>query len=319
MSVVGRWAVAPAGVVGVVAARRGRPGGRLVGVEWPVSVALAQAVQTLPVGADLHYEPKFDGHRLVMWRTAESVRLQTRSGRDVTSVWMDLALAGMQLPAGTVLDGEGVVYVGGRVDFGAAQSRANSTPARARLLAETRPAHYAVFDILGHPEHGDVRGWAWVRRRTLLEHLLEEYGMGQPIQAVPTTADVATARVWYEVLQTQGIEGLVVKAGSSTYRGNSRQWWKVRHAETVDASVVGYTGPIQRPRALAVQLPDGRIALSQTLKASLAAQLGRLLAGTGRAARTRAGDRYIVARAGVIVEVLVGTTRHMVVTVTRVR
>ncbi|MFD5856102.1 ATP-dependent DNA ligase [Streptomyces chartreusis] len=273
------------------------------------------------MGADLHYEPKFDGHRLVMWRTEESVRLQTRSGRDVTAVWMDLALAGMQLPAGVVLDGEGIVYVGGRVDFGAAQSRANSTPARARVLAADHPAHYAVFDILGHPDHGDVRGWAWVRRRALLELVLEEYGLGPPIQAVPTTTDVATAQVWYEVLHAQGIEGLVVKAGSSTYRGNSRQWWKVRHAETVDAQVVGYTGPIERPRALAVQLPDGRIALSQALKASLAAQVGRLLqgAGPGRTARTTAGDRYVTAHPAVVVEVLAGTTRHAVVSVTRVR
>ncbi|PTH83190.1 hypothetical protein C9J60_39015 [Streptomyces sp. A244] len=70
---------------------------------------------------------------------------------------MDLALAGMQFPAGTVLDGEGVVYVAGRVDCSAAQSRANSTPSRARLLAEAHSAHYAVFSIPSHPEHGDVR------------------------------------------------------------------------------------------------------------------------------------------------------------------
>ncbi|MGY1583796.1 hypothetical protein [Streptomyces sp. MN13] len=81
-----------------------------------------------------------DGHRLVMWRTEDSVRMQTRAGRDVTRNWMDLALAGMRLPAGVVLDGEGVIYVGGRIDFGAAQSRANSSPARARLLAQQHPA-----------------------------------------------------------------------------------------------------------------------------------------------------------------------------------
>ncbi|MFF0736001.1 DNA ligase [Streptomyces chartreusis] len=273
------------------------------------------------MGSDLHYEPKFDGHRLVMWRTAESVRLQTRSGRDVTAVWMDLALAGMQLPAGVVLDGEGIVYVDGRVDFSAAQSRANSTPTRARHLAQAHPAHYAVFDLLGHPDHGDVRGWSWVRRRTLLDHLLEEYGMGPPIQAVPTTTDVSTARLWYETLQAQGIEGLVVKAGASTYRGNSRQWWKVRHAETVDANVVGFTGPVGRLKALAVRLPNGRIALSQTLKAPLSAQVGQLLegAGLGRQTRTTTGDRYLAAHTGVVVEVLAGTTRHAVVTVTRVR
>jgi ATP-dependent DNA ligase len=288
-------------------------------VDWPVSVALAQAVPTLPVGNDLHYEPKFDGHRLVMWRTEETVRLQTRSGRDVTSVWMDLALAGMQLPAGVVLDGEGIVYVDGRIDFGAAQSRANSTPARARTLAERHPAHYAVFDVLHHPEHGDTRGWSYVRRRALLERLLEEYGLGPPIQAVPTTTDVGQARVWYEALQSHGVEGVMVKAGSSTYRGGSRQWRKVRHAETVDAAVVGYTGSAARPRHLAVRLPDGRIALSQTLTAPLAAQAGELLAGMApaRRARTSGGDVYRVAEAMATVEVLAGTTRHAVVTVTR--
>ncbi|MFI9772228.1 DNA ligase [Streptomyces sp. NPDC052415] len=290
-------------------------------MDWPVSVALAQAVQTLPVGADLHYEIKLDGHRLVLWRTAETVRLQTRSGREVTSAWMDLALTGMQLPAGVVLDGEAVVYVNGRVDFGAAQSRANSTPARARELAARHPAHYGVFDVLQHPEHGDVRGWSYVRRRALLEHLLEEYGIGPPIQAVPTTTDVVLARVWYEALQPQGVEGLVVKAGSSTYRGGSRQWKKVRHAETVDAAVVGYTGPAGRPRHLAVRLPDGRVALSQALKSPLSAQVAPLLegAGPGRQARTGGGERYRAVDVDVWVEVLAGTTRHAVVTVTRLR
>lgn len=291
------------------------------GMDWPVIVALAQAVQTVPEGPDLHYELKFDGHRLVMWRTTETVRIQARSGRDVTSVWMDLALAGMQLPVGTVLDGEGIVYVAGRVDFGAAQSRANSTPARARLLAEAHPAHYAAFDILSHPEDGDVRGWSYVRRRALLDLLLQEYGLGPPIQAVPTTTDVLLARAWYESLQPHGIEGLVVKTGSSTYRGGSRQWKKVRHAETVDAQVIGYTGLAARPRHLAVRLPDGRTALSQSLPAPLAAQVAsHLVAGSAQRNRTSGGDPYNeVQELHLEVEVLAGTTRHAVVTVTRIR
>ncbi|MGV9509361.1 ATP-dependent DNA ligase [Streptomyces tendae] len=290
-------------------------------MDWPVSVALAQAVPTLPTGKDLHYEPKFDGHRLVLWRDEETVRLQSRSGRDVTAVWMDLAIAGLQLPAGTILDGEGIVYVDGRVDFGAAQSRASSTPARARELAARWPAHLALFDILRHPVHGDVRGVPYVARRRFLEELLEGNGIGPPLQAVPTTTDVATARIWYESLHGIGIEGLVVKVGSSVYRGGSRQWRKVRHAETVDAAVVGYTGPAARPRHLAVRLPDGRTALSQTLTAPLSAQVAPRLVAAGRVrrARTRAGDAYSAAQVDLVVEVLAGTTRHAVVTVTRVR
>ncbi|UYQ60035.1 hypothetical protein [Streptomyces peucetius] len=63
-------------------------------VDFPVPVALAQLVPTLPVGEGWWYEMKLDGHRTVLWRTADAVRLQARSGRDVTSVWVDIAIAG---------------------------------------------------------------------------------------------------------------------------------------------------------------------------------------------------------------------------------
>ncbi|WP_186780061.1 hypothetical protein [Streptomyces salinarius] len=95
----------------------------------------------------------------------------------------------------------------------------------------------------------------------------------------------------------------------------------MRHAETVDAAVVGYTGPAARPRHLAVLLPDGRTAFSQTLAAPLAAQVAPHLVAAGRArrARTGTGDAYNATEVDLVVEVLAGTTRHAVVTVTRVR
>jgi hypothetical protein len=37
----------------------------------------------------------------------------------------------------------------------------------------------------------------------------------------------------------------------------------LRHADTVDAAVVGFTRSARHPKALAVRLPDGRVALSQ--------------------------------------------------------
>lgn len=103
-------------------------------MEFPVKVALAQAVAALPDGPNWWYEPKFDGHRTVLRRTTETVTLYARSGRVVTQHWMDIALAGMQLQPGTVLDGEAVIWRNGRLDFGAAQSRAASSLARARAL-----------------------------------------------------------------------------------------------------------------------------------------------------------------------------------------
>ena len=145
-------------------------------VEFPVSLALAQAVQSPPTGPDWFAEPKMDGHRLCLWRLADTVRLQSRAGRDVTPGWFDLAVAGMKLPPGTVIDGEACVWVDGRVSFSAAQSRGASTPARARALAAAHPATLAAFDLLQHPVHGDVRTLTYLERRALLIELLEPIG-----------------------------------------------------------------------------------------------------------------------------------------------
>ncbi|MFE0929283.1 DNA ligase [Streptomyces mutabilis] len=290
-------------------------------MEFPVDVALAELVSQLPAGPRWWYEVKLDGHRTVLWRLAETVRLQARSGRDVTTPWMDLAVAGMALPPGVVLDGEAVVVVDGRVSFEAAQARAASSPARSRELAARHPALLIVWDVLALPT-GDVRSRPYEERRALMLDVVAGLPEGSSIQAVSATEDVEIARVWYETLTGSGVEGVVAKSGRSPYRaGRSSSWKKVRHAETIDAEVVGFTGTAGRPRALAVRLPDGRVALSQRLGAQLAAQVAAALVDVAPTARGRAagGESFTTAEPGLLVEVLAGTTRHAVVTVTRVR
>ncbi|MFJ9033034.1 hypothetical protein ACIRQP_31800 [Streptomyces sp. NPDC102274] len=63
-------------------------------MDLPVDVALAKAVPVLPAGSGWWYEPKFDGHRTVMARTAETVVLYACSGRIFRPWWRDLARAG---------------------------------------------------------------------------------------------------------------------------------------------------------------------------------------------------------------------------------
>ncbi|MFE4758685.1 DNA ligase, partial [Streptomyces mirabilis] len=212
-------------------------------MDWPVSVALAQSVPELPTGTDWSYEVKLDGHRMIMWRTGDGVRLQARSGRDVTAVWGDLALAGHHLPAGTVLDGEAVITTeDGRISFEAAQARAASSPTRARRLAAQRPAHYIAFDALQLPS-GDVRPRPYSERRAALLSLLAELPANTPIQAVSATTDRDTALTWYDTLHHQGVEGIVAKRATSPYRaGRTGGWQKIRHAETVDADVPSSRG-----------------------------------------------------------------------------
>ena len=294
-------------------------------MDWPASIALAQSVPALPTGTDWSYEVKLDGHRMIMWRTGDGVRLQARSGRDVTAAWGDLALAGLHLPAGTVLDGEAVITTeDGRISFEAAQARAASSPTRAHRLAAQHPAHYIAFDALQLPSPtGDIRARPYTERRAALLNLLAGLPANNPIQAVSATTDRDTALTWYTTLHSQSIEGIVAKRTTSPYRASrAGGWQKIRHAETVDADVTGYTGPKPRPRALAVRLPNGRTALTQTLSAPLAAQIAQVLVAAGPAEQGRAdtGETYTRIPSGLaVVEVLAGTTRHAVVTPVRLR
>ncbi|MFJ6719924.1 ATP-dependent DNA ligase [Streptomyces sp. NPDC091259] len=247
-----------------------------------VRVALAATVRTLPRAAGLAYEPKFDGHRLVVLRTADAVVLQARSGRIVTSAFPDLALAAERLPAGTVLDGEVVVWHDGRTDFALVQRRAAATASRAPALAHSLPASYAAFDVL-ELAGVDVRGRTYERRRALLVDLL--LPLGPPLQPVPMTTDPELAATWYETLPASGIEGLVVKRLDQPYPAGRRAWQKLRHTDVRDAAVIGYTGTPRRPAALVLLVPgdDEAPLVSSPLSAPLRRELSATLAG-------RAGD-----------------------------
>lgn len=247
-----------------------------------IRVALAAAVRTLPRGAGLAYEPKFDGHRLVVLRSATDVTLQARSGRIVTSAFPDLAAAALLLPADTVLDGEVVVWHAGRTDFALVQRRAAATAARAAVLAQRLPASYAAFDVL-ELAGLDLRGRPYERRRALLVDLL--LPLGPPLQPVPMTTDPELAATWYETLPASGIEGLVVKRLDQTYPAGRRGWQKLRHTDVRDAAVVGYAGTPRRPLALVLVLPvgDETPLVSSPLSAALRAEVAAEVAARGAA------------------------------------
>ncbi|WP_406486497.1 DNA ligase [Streptomyces sp. NBC_01563] len=264
-----------------------------------------------------------DGHRTVLRRTDETVVLYARSGRVVTQHWMDLAVAGMGLRPDTVLDGEAVIWRDGRLDFAAAQSRAASSVTRARALAARHPASYICWDVLQHPDPqiGDCRSLPYTERRALLLELLAD--VDPPIQAVPATDDRDVAVLWYDALREQGIEGIVCKRGGSSYpSGRRREWVKVRHADTVDALVLGFTGPRLRPHHLVLAVGDegGPVRVSARLEPVLAARVGEVLDGAAVVGERRAeSESYMRVETDLVVEVLAGSGRHGTLTVIRMR
>lgn len=212
----------------------------------PVGVELAKPVRQIPEPRALPggcvYEPKWDGYRLVVVRTAGSTRLWSKQGRDLTDRFPDLAAAALaQVPAGTVVDGEVVIWNGSRLDFGLLQQRMLASPGRIRALVAAHPASYVAFDLLAALEQAAQR-WA------------------PPLQLTPSTTDVEEARRWFEDFRPAGIEGLVAKGAGTRYAPGRREWLKVKSWETTEVLAGGVIGTLDRPSQLvAGRFRDGEL------------------------------------------------------------
>lgn len=152
------------------------------------------------------------------------------------------------LPRGTVVDGEIVRWVDGRLDFAALQHRYSST-SRAVQLATSEPCHYIVFDVL-ELDGEDLREQPLAERRNRLEDLFADIPGTSPLQLGLHTSDRETAQAWAEQLAAVGVEGLIVKAGNGRYRPGSRDWLKVKNYATTEALIGGVTGPLEQPAEL---------------------------------------------------------------------
>lgn len=245
-------------------------------VPLPVELVRPKPVEEIPEGPGWHHSVKLDGWRVALAVTPDGVRIHSRSKREVTAQFPELAAAAAPLEAGTVIDGEVVVWNAqqGRFDFEAVQSRG-----LAKRPRTTPTAVLVAFDLLAEP-FTDLRPQPLRTRWPRLQSVVEQ--AGPEIQSVLSTDDAAKAREWMRELKPQGVEGIVSKRWDSAYRPGSPRaaWRKVRSADTLDARLLGVTGPERRPWAAVVELPDGRRAVTTPrLPPLAAAQLGRAVAG----------------------------------------
>jgi ATP-dependent DNA ligase len=253
----------------------------------PVAVQLSKPIATIPPANALPggclYEPKWDGYRLVVVRTASSTRLWSKQGRDLTDRFPDVAAAALaQVPAGTVLDGEVVIWHGDRLDFGLLQQRMVAAPGRMGALVAAHPASYVAFDVLA-AGGSDLRGQRLARRRAELERLAARWA--PPLQLSPATSDPAEARQWFTDFRPAGVEGLVAKGAGTRYAPGRREWLKVKSWETTEVLAGGVIGPIDRPSQLvAGRYRDGELVVvgrTSPLSPRQAAELAAVLSPAG--------------------------------------
>ncbi|MBH5338157.1 non-homologous end-joining DNA ligase [Streptomyces pactum] len=189
--------------------------------------------------AEWAYEVKWDGVRALAELPGDGgVRLVSRSGREVTAAYPDLA--GIAPPGlSAVLDGEIVALdEAGRPDFGRLQQRMGLTrPAAVRTAARTWPVTLMVFDVL-HLDGRPTLDLPYTERRRLLEAL----PLGGPRVAVPPSWPPGQGRAALAWTLEHGLEGVVAKRVGSRYEPGrrSRDWIKTKHVRTVDVRIGGW-------------------------------------------------------------------------------
>ena len=144
----------------------------------------------------------------------------------------------LDLPAGTVVDGEVVVVRDGGLDFDVLQNRIHPAESRVRMLAEETPALLVAFDLLA-VQGTDVRGYAFGDRRRLL--VGSGRGFASPWHLTPSTEDRET---WAGAGSTSSNPPAVTASWPSAldrpYVEGERAMIKVKHRRSVDAVVGGF-------------------------------------------------------------------------------
>lgn len=236
-----------------------RDAGEAGGIPWPGEAMLAKPTDHLPPERALPggclYEPKWDGYRgLVAVDGRGRPVIRSRRGTDLTAAFPDLAdAAAQQLPPGTLLDGELVVWNGRHLDFSQLQRRV-AAPNRARALSRVLPASAMFFDCL-QVRGTDLAAEPLRVRRRRLEGLLPS--LSPPLQITPATRDRAVAQQWLEDYAAAGvgIEGIVIKGLAVRYQPGRRAWLKLRTRASAEALVGAVTGTLRHPERLILALP----------------------------------------------------------------
>jgi bifunctional non-homologous end joining protein LigD len=190
--------------------------------------------KTPPAGDDWLHETKWDGYRMLADLDRGRVKLRSRKNLDWTTTLPELAAAIEALPVASArIDGELVALDRrGRSDFSALQHA---------LKAEaTAGLRYIIFDLPGL-EGIDLTQVRLIERKTLLEKLL---GAAKQKSLVFSTHIVGHGTAVFEAARRQGLEGIVSKQLSAPYvQKRAASWIKIKHANTDEFVVVGYSLP----------------------------------------------------------------------------
>lgn len=184
-----------------------------IAMNLPIKPQLCKMVAELPSGDEWIYEFKMDGVRLLAYNehcedystttypditktcSPTGPKLYTRTGTDITARYPHIAAAIAELPKGTILDGEAVVYDENKISG-------------FQLLQNANGKSNVVFAVWDMPSASGTL----LERKAQLKALLADNPVLQYVEHVDKPFDPCSL----------GLEGAVAKRADSLYQPNGR-------------------------------------------------------------------------------------------------
>jgi DNA ligase-1 len=192
-----------------------------------LDLPLADFEPRLGPPADWLVEWKYDGIRAQVVRRAGNIWIWSRGEELVTERFPEVVALAGQLPDGTVLDGEILVWKDDKpAPFNLLQQRIGRKTLNKKVLADA-PVSFMAYDLLEW-QGVDVRDQPQhMRRDTLLEVARHTAISVSPVEQRASWQELASLR---EESRARGVEGFMLKHHASRY-GSGRTkvdgtWWK---------------------------------------------------------------------------------------------
>ncbi|MBW7972665.1 ATP-dependent DNA ligase [Bradyrhizobium sp. BR 10289] len=201
----------------------------------------AESVAELPRGAQWQYEPKWDGFRCLLMRDGDSIRMQSKGGRDLVRYFPEVASAASGLSAKSfVLDGELIIRRDEGDAFDALLQRIHPAASRVKRLAAETPARFMAFDLL-QSAGTDLASLPLAKRRPALEKFAQRYFKTSDTFALsPETRNHAEARAWLQRV-ADGHDGVIAKRLDLAYCSGTREGMqKIKLLRSADCVVGGF-------------------------------------------------------------------------------
>ena len=201
----------------------------------------AKRADKIPAGDHWQFEPKWDGFRAIVFRSDDTIAIQSKAGQPLTRYFPELVDAFLSLkPKKFILDGEIVVPVGGHLSFDDLLQRIHPAESRVRKLAAESPANYFAFDIL-YAKGKALNERPIEERREKLEAFFQSAGNHERVHLSPATTDRAVGTAWFNKFGAVGLDGVMAKRlGESYHSGDRDGMVKVKHLKTADCVVGGF-------------------------------------------------------------------------------